>query len=92
MLVTESGMVMLVKALQPENADHPMLVTESGITVFSLPAISVLSAVLMIALQLFLLSYTLLQALTAILADSHLENAPISMLVTDLGIVMLVKA
>ena len=30
MEVTESGIVTLVKALQPENAEEPMEVTESG--------------------------------------------------------------
>ena len=40
MLVTESGITMLVKLLQPENADEPMLVTESGITVFWHPTIN----------------------------------------------------
>ena len=31
MLVTELGILMEVKALQPEKADHPILVTELGI-------------------------------------------------------------
>ena len=34
MLVTPSGIVMLVKLMQPENAAFPMLVTPSSITIF----------------------------------------------------------
>ena len=34
MLVTLFGIVMLVKLLQSENADFPMLVTPSSITIF----------------------------------------------------------
>ena len=37
MLVTESGIVTLVKPLQPENASYPMLVTESGIATLVKP-------------------------------------------------------
>ena len=43
MLVTLSGIVTLVRPLQPENASLPMLVTlpSSGITLFPHPAIKV---------------------------------------------------
>ena len=58
---------MLVKPVQPENADSPMLVTLSGITVFLQPDISLFVAVSIIALQLFLLSYTVLFSSTTIL-------------------------
>ncbi len=34
MLVTESGIVTLVKPLHPQNAHPPMFVTELGITTF----------------------------------------------------------
>ena len=51
MLVTELGMVTLVKPVQPEKATNPMLVTELGMVVFLHPAISVLVAVSIIALQ-----------------------------------------
>ena len=54
MLVTLSGITMLVKELQPENALLTMLVTLSGIIVFLHPAINVLVDVSFIALQLFL--------------------------------------
>ena len=37
MLVTLSGMVMLVKSLQPENALPPMLVTLSGMVMLFKP-------------------------------------------------------
>ena len=61
MVVTPSGMVTEAREEQPENALSPMVVTPSGIRVVDLhPAISLLVAVSIIALQLFRLSYTLL--------------------------------
>ena len=50
MLITFSGIVMEVRFVQPINAS-PMLVTLSGMIVFEQPAISVLDAVSIIALQ-----------------------------------------
>ena len=47
---------MLVSPVQPRNAAPPMHVTLSGMSVFLHPEISVLDAVSMIPLQLFLLS------------------------------------
>ena len=58
MEVTELGMVMLVKEEQFLKAAPPMEVTELGMTVFLHPAIKVLVAVLIKALQLFRLSNT----------------------------------
>ena len=52
MLVTLSGMVILVRLLQPEKAELPILVTLVGIIVFIQPAINVLVLVSMMALQL----------------------------------------
>ena len=51
MLVTLLGMVIDVKPLQAEKATSPMPVTLLGMTVFLNPAISVLVAVSIIALQ-----------------------------------------
>ena len=51
-VVTELGISTLVKLLQPQNAPLPMVVTVLGITVFLQPAINLLFAVLMMALQL----------------------------------------
>ena len=51
MLVTLLGMVIDVKLEQPSKAPAPMLVTLLGMTVFLHPAISVLVAVSIIALQ-----------------------------------------
>ena len=47
MLVTPSGMVMLSRLEQPENAELPMLVTlpSAGITLFLHPTINVLLSV-----------------------------------------------
>ena len=92
MLVTEFGMVMRVKLLQRLNAESPILVTESGITVFWQPAIKVLVAVSIIALQLLRLSYTVLPESTAMLVKLlQPRNAYFPMLVTEFGMVILVK-
>lgn len=50
--VTELGMLMLVKHSQPANAFSPIVATELGIVVFLQPAINVLVAVSIMALQL----------------------------------------
>ena len=52
MLVTELGMVMEVRPLQPLKASLPMLVTELGMVVFLHPAINSLVEVSIMALQL----------------------------------------
>ena len=92
MLVTEFGMVMLVNPLQPENAELPMLVIEFGIMVFLHPAIKVLVCVSIIALQLLRLSYFVFpEATTIFVKPSQFLNAEEAMLVTEFGIVMLVK-
>ena len=57
MLVTEFGMVTLVRPEQPKNAELSMLVTEFGITVFLHPTINVFVFVFIIALQLSRESY-----------------------------------
>ena len=54
--LTEPGIVMDVKPLQPLNASNLIAVTELGITVFLQPATNLLVAVSMIALQLLRLS------------------------------------
>ena len=58
--VTLSGIVIDVKLEQPENAYSPIEVTLLGIIVDLQPTISSLLSVCIIALQLFLESYTLL--------------------------------
>ena len=50
-LVTELGIVIEVKPLQPEKQELPKLVTELGIVVFLQPAIIVFEEVSIIALQ-----------------------------------------
>ena len=64
MLVTLLGMLIDVSPEQLKKADEPMLVTLLGITVFLQPKIKVLEDVSIMALQLFLLSYTELFAST----------------------------
>ena len=61
-------MTMLVRPLQPSNAKLPILVTELGIIVFLQPAIKVLEAVSIIALQLLRESYLGLPLSTTMLA------------------------
>ena len=91
MFVTELGMVTLVRPLHPENAHQPMLVMELGMTVALQPAISVLVAVSMIALQLFRESKVVLPLSTVMTARSHPVNACEPMEVTELGMVRLVN-
>ena len=57
MVVTELGMLMAVRLVQPKNAQSPMEVTELGMVVFMQPAINVLVAVSIMALQLLRESY-----------------------------------
>ena len=60
MLVTELGMVTEVREEQAWNASSPMLVTEWGMVVDWHPAISVLEAVSIMALQFSRESYIVL--------------------------------
>jgi hypothetical protein len=94
MVVTLSGMVMEAREEQPENALSPMVVTPSGIRVVDLhPAISLLVAVSIIALQLFRLSYTLLELSTSIEArEEQASKTPTPIWVTEFGIVIEVSA
>ena len=83
---------MLVKPEHPQKAPTPIVVTELGILVFIQPVINSLSAVLIIALQLFLESYTGLLLSTFITAKlEQLIKASQSSEVTEYGIVMFVK-
>ena len=92
MLVTDEGMVMLVKPVQPVNAWLPMLVTDEGMVVVLQPATRVLLAVSIMALQLLRESYFVFPASTLMLVKPvQPENAPLPMLVTDEGMVMLVR-
>ena len=69
-----------------------MLVTDEGMVVVLQPATRVLLAVFIIALQLSRESYFLLPASTLTLVKPvQPANAPYPMLVTDEGILMLVK-
>ena len=81
-----------VRAEQPWNAYRPMLVTELGIVVDWHPAIRVLVAVSIIALQLSRESNTMLPLSTTMeVREEHLLNARFPMLVTELGIVIEVR-
>ena len=72
------------------NALYPIIVVSWGMTVFLPPTINVLLAVSMIALQLFLLSYTGLSELTVISERLLQElNALTSILVTLAGMIIL---
>ena len=69
-------MVMLVKPLQLENAQSPILVTELGIIVFLHPLINVFVAVSIMALQFSRESYTELPLSTFMLVKPlHQPNA-----------------
>ena len=90
MEVTELGMVILFSPVQPEKAELPMEVTELGMVVFLQPATNVLLAVSMIALQLFLESYTVLLFDTIMLVSPEQPaNAAPPIEVTELGMVIL---
>ena len=83
---------MLVRFEQYSKAESPILITLSGTIVFLQPATNILVDVFIIALQLFLESYTLLSASTIIDPSSEqLEKAESPILVTLLGISMLVS-
>lgn len=69
--------------MQPENAYSPILVTLFGIIVLLHPTINILVVVSIIALQLFLESYTLLPLSTSMLVKLlQLENAVCPILMT----------
>ena len=92
MLVTELGMVTEGREEQYANAYSPMLVTELGIVVDWQPAISVLEAVIIIALQFSRESYIVLPLSTTMeVREGHSWNADFPMLVTLLGMVTEVK-
>jgi len=92
MLVTLLGMVMDVRLEQSWNALSPMLVTLLGMVVFLQPAISVLLAVSIIALQLSRESYFVFPDSTFMeVSKEQPENAADPMLVTLLGMVMVVR-
>ena len=80
-------MVMEVKP-QAEKQRSPKLVTDSGIRVFSQPAISVFVDVSMIALQFSLESYTGLPSATIMLSKRQPLKHANPRLVTDSGMVM----
>ena len=91
-LVTLSGIVIFVKDLQPLNAALPILVTLFGITVLAHPVIKLFFDVLIIALQLFLLSYfSLFSSTNMLIRFGQLPKAKLPILVTLSGIVILVK-
>ena len=82
MLLTLSGMVMLVMLLQPENAKSPMLVTPSGIVTSPEQAVPSIK-----------IPFTITGEFPCCLFVNQgvSENAAFPMLVTLSGIVMLVK-
>ena len=66
MLVTLEGILIEVRAEQLSNAYCPMVITVFGMIVLLKPWVSVFEAVWIMALQLFLESYTVLSASTLI--------------------------
>ena len=90
--MTELGIVKLVRPLQPSNAQSPMAVTELGMEVATQPAINVLLAVSMMALQLPRESYVVFPLATTMLVRLAQDpNAPLPMLEVELPIETLVK-
>ena len=84
--------MMAVRAEQPSNADFPMLVTELGMVVDWHPAISVLEAVSIMALQFSRESYIVLPLSTTMeVREEQYENADSPMLVTEVGMVTEVR-
>ena len=91
MLVTESGMLIDVNR-QPWNAWSPIFITELGIMVDLQPAIRVLEAVSIMALQFSRESYIVLPLSTNMeVREEQPLNAPVSMLLTELGMVREVR-
>ena len=92
MLVTLLGIVKEVKEEQRKNAPSPMLVTLLGISVLWQPAMIVLVAVSIIALQFSRLSYAeFLLSTTMEVRDWQSEKAPSPILVTLSPIVIEVR-
>ena len=92
MLVTDFGIVILLKSEQFSNAFSPMLVTVFGMTVVLQPVINVLEAVSMIALQLLRESKILLSESTEMLVRLvQPEYAYCPILFTYFGMTTLVK-
>ena len=88
-LTTPSGIVICVNSLQPPNALSPIFVTLFGIIVLLQPIINSFVSFFIIALQLSLLSYTVLPSSTSILTRLlQLPNAESPILVTLFEIVM----
>ena len=91
-LVTLLGMVIEVRGLQAKKASSPMLVTVLGMIVLLHPAISVLVAFSIIALQFSRLSKVVLPGSTTIdVREVQSEKAPFPMLTTLLGIAIEVR-
>ena len=89
--VIDSGIAMEVRPLK-EKAFHPIEVTELGIMVVLQPRINTLSAVRMIALQLFLESYTGFPTSTTICSKSlQPDNMLLPIEVTDCGMTIETK-
>ena len=85
-------MLMEVRLEQPSNALSPMEVTDLGMVVFLQPAINVLVAVSIMALQLLRESYFGLSLTTEMeVRLEQSENAPSPMFVTELGMLMVVR-
>ena len=70
MVVTVLGMEIEVRLVSPENAEVPISMTDKGIIVFLHPAIKVLEAVSIMALQLLRESYFGLPLATIMLLSS----------------------
>ncbi len=88
----EFGIIIDVNLEQPLKASLPIAVTERGMTVLLQPAINSFVEVLIIALQLFRESYTLLFGSTLI--AFRLEQpakAPSPIFVTELGTIIVVS-
>ena len=91
-VVTELGMSMLVRPVQYLNAPLPIVVTELGITVLLHPAMSVFVEVSIMALHPPRESYVLFPLSTVMLVRLlQSENALIPIVVTELGMLMLVR-
>ena len=92
MRVTEFEIVIDVRDEQPSNAATPMLVTELGMMVDWHPAIRVLEAVSIMALQFSRESYIVLPLSTTMeVREEQPWNVYFPLLVTELGMVMEVR-
>ena len=92
MLVTELGMVTEVREEQPLNAWSPMLVTELGMVVDWHPAIRVLEAVSIMALQFSRESYIVLPLSTTMeVREVQLSNTSLVISFTEAGMMIEVR-